>query len=277
MKTQSIKRIAGLSLLVAALACPSAVQASLTVHSGWDLLATVPDSLDFLTGTYWKGVPLNTYDFGGSIGVRDVSYTDTIIHRTSDATAPVYDSWVTGIPVEIAALQLKSVNPTDLGAGLGDYFVTLTPGLMSGGTMDIFFGPEGDPHGTWNSSMNLYFDIRYGSLNGPVVLSTSDVITAGSSWRHEENGDQLLLSGVNYRLNGTDTSEDFWPGNPLPPPGPLPPCQTHTVYEFEEDGIIVYHHVVSVCPEPSMCALVFSGVALLGWRSLRRKLLAAQR
>jgi hypothetical protein len=282
MRYRPTRQFVRIGFLVLMSLATSTVEASLTVHSGWDLFFTAPDSRDYATGTYWQGVPLGTYDFGGAIGVKDVGYTDTIIHRTQDAVAPSYGSWVNGVPVSIDKLQLQSTTQTNLGAGLGWYYVTLQSergGPASGGTMDIYFDTEGDPHGVWQSTMTLNFDIRYGSLTGPVVFSATDTITAGYSsggtvaWRHEANGDELLIPGVNYLLDGANIEQDFWPGE-LVPGIPGTPCETHHVYRFDEGGIIVYHDVRSVCPEPGAWALVISGAAVGGLGLLRRKLRA---
>ncbi len=268
MRYQTIKRIAGLGLVVVALATPSAVQASLTVHSGWDLFVTGSGSHDLLTGTYWQGVPLGTYDFGGSIGVQDVGMTDTIVQRLTGATAPSYNSWAPTISVVMDALQLETATPTSLlGGPFGNYFVTLDPNYTSGGTMNIYFGPEGDPHGYWNSTMDIYFDIRYGSLNGPIVASLEDQIRpvdlSGNpinvDWRHQAGG-EWTIPDVNYLLDGTDIYQDFFPGVPI---AGCPDC----VYTFVEGGQIVVH---DICPEPSSYVLFLCGAAALGLRRFRR-------
>jgi hypothetical protein len=134
----SIKHSAGFCLIGAVLVWPLAVQASLTVNRGWDLLRTDPSST--ADGVHWQGVSIGAYDFGGSIGVQNVGDTDTIIHRTADAAASAYGSWVDNVPVSIEALQLRSVDQVNLGAGLGYYYVTLQSlrgGSVSSGTMSI--------------------------------------------------------------------------------------------------------------------------------------------
>jgi hypothetical protein len=235
-------------------------QASLTVSAGWDLLRTDPNSQD-ASGAHWQGVSIGNWNFGGSIGIRDVGETDTIVHRTADATSV---GGTATVPVAMDVLQLRSVDPLSIGGGpVGYYYVTLQSlrgGPTSGGTMTISFGPEGDPHGTWNSTMSLYFDIRYGSLNGPIVAIMTDTISTSSQWRHESTPDALRISGVNYLLNGTDIYQDFWPG--APGPGiPGTSCETHQTYRFVENGTIVTHEVVTTCvPEPST---YIAGVLLL--------------
>ena len=274
MRYQSLKIFASWCLLAAALAVPSAVQGSLTVHSGWDLLITDPSSYDMATGTGWQGVPLGNWNFGGSIGMQNVLSTDTIIHRTANATAPAYDTWGNSVSVAMDALQLRSVDQVDLGAGLGYYYVTLQSvrgGQASGGTMDIYFGAEGDPHGYWNSTMDLYFDIRYGSINGPIVASIQDQISAMNvPWRHPAVDGTLLIPDVNYLLDGTDIYQDFFPGllQAVPPGRPCEPGWQDVT--FNENGTIVHHMVWVACPEPGSVGLFLCGAAALGLRRLRR-------
>src|ERR1035441_7732071 len=180
MRNQSINHLSVLSVLLTALACTPLTQASLTVHSGWDLLQTYPDSS--FAGSFWQGIPLGTFNFGGAIGVQGVGNTDTIIPRLADATAPSQT-----IPVNMAALQLETLAPTSIGGGpVGNYFVTLQSvrgGPLSSGNLTINFGPEGDPHGTWTSSLDVFFDLRFGALNGPIVMSGDDVISATDVWQ----------------------------------------------------------------------------------------------
>jgi hypothetical protein len=273
MRNHPMKHLAAAGLLVAALAVPSAVQASLTVHSGWDLLATFNDTT--FAGAYWQGVPIGNWDFGGSIGVQNVGITDTLIHRTTDATASAYSTWVYGVPVIMDALQLRTTGPTSIGGGpVGDYFITLQSargGTATSGTMDIFFGPEGDPHGTWTSALDVYFDIRYGSLAGPIVASGDSMISPQSptapDWRHPAPDGAILINDVNYMLDGSDIYQDFFPGNDN---GNVGPCGEVVFEIHESDGSTVYHHVYTPCPEPNSCMLLLLGAGLFGLRRWRK-------
>lgn len=78
--------------------------------------------------------------------------------------------------------------------------------------MKITFGPEGNPHGTFDSFFDVFFDVRIGSLNGTIVNSGDLVMTSsGTPWGHDAPPGALLIVGVNDKLNGTDISQDFWP------------------------------------------------------------------
>lgn len=92
------------------------------VDAVWDLLTTVPPTT--FGGAAFQGVPLGTFDFGGSIGVQPVGLTDTIVKRNAAADVPTPPGTDT-VPIELVALHLQSVAPVDFGLGLDTYFVTL--------------------------------------------------------------------------------------------------------------------------------------------------------
>lgn len=201
--------------VIAILSFPSVSRADVVVARGWDLFETQPGT-SFM-GVPFTGVPLGTFDFttgtdgdfGRGIGTQPTGDTDTIVKRRSDANAPSET-----IPIELVALHLVSTAPADFGAGLDFHFVTLQSergGPVSPGTMTIDFGPEGTPHGTFDSTLDVFFDIRLGALNGPIVLSNQHRLTANDvPWGHTDPNAWLLTS-VNFNLNGTNTNQDFFP------------------------------------------------------------------
>jgi hypothetical protein len=78
--------------------------------------------------------------------------------------------------------------------------------------MTIDFGPEGVPHGTLDSFFDVFFDVRLGSLSGPIILSDSLTLTAnGVPWSHFPPPGAVEIPGVNTFLSGQDRSEDFFP------------------------------------------------------------------
>ena len=92
----------------------------------------------------------------------------------------------TGIVMD--ALQLETTAPVNLGGnGLDVYYITLQStrgGPASTGTMSVF--DTSGPHLAVESfNIDVFFDIRKGSLSGPIVLS-SDVALLGSTdaWLH---------------------------------------------------------------------------------------------
>jgi len=187
--------------------------ASNTVDPGWSLFQTDPATTSFF-GFAFEGVPLGDFDFGGSIGLETVGPTDTIIRRLSAATVagPGDSAMITTV---VDAFQLRSVGDVSiLGGPLGIYYLTLSSargGPASTGTMTIGFGPEGDPHGTYSSSFDLYVDVRLGSGFGPILDSRLISIPDSGAvpWRHEPTG-PIQIPGVNVHLNGVDSQNDLW-------------------------------------------------------------------
>src|ERR1044071_8952287 len=99
-----------------------------TVAPGYDLFRA--DPLDTVFGSAssfapFKGVPLGSFDFGGTVGVQNTGTTDTIIKRTAPGSPGALPGTV-GVPIQMVALQLQSVQPFNFnGNGVDNYFVTL--------------------------------------------------------------------------------------------------------------------------------------------------------
>ena len=243
----SIKHIVMLCLIAAALACPSVVRAEV-VLPGWNLFRTLPASYYF--GTNWQGVPLGTFDFGLPGSPPNVDGTDTIIQRLSTITSPDVPS-----PIEVVALQLRTVDQVNFGAGVGYYYATLNTTQRSLGTMTIDSFPTELDDGIFHDSFNVYFDVRFGGLGGPIVapgqllaMSLTD-----APWGRDPTG--LTLTDINYLLNRTDTSGDFWPVG-------------GTGGAIDHDASGAGHHVVKVTPEPTtMALLILGGLSLLKRRN----------
>lgn len=181
-------------------------QAIPMVLPGFDLLET-RDGTQFL-GFDFEGVPLPDFDFGS--GPEDVGDTDTIVQRKDPANSSgAHPDTAPTIDIEMVALQLRSVDPINLGAGLDIHYVTLAgPSL---GTMDITFDTSNS--GTFDSTLDLNFDIRIGALNGPIILTqTLSLSSTNTPWSRIPPAGAVQIPGVNHELNGTDPSGDFWPG-----------------------------------------------------------------
>jgi hypothetical protein len=225
------------------------------VLPGYDLFTTSAGTS--FQGVPFQGVPLGTFNFGGTVGVQNTGTTDTIIQRLDSVSSP---SGTTRLLMN--ALQLESSVPTNLGLGVGFYFITLqsarpTGGPASTGSMTINFAPN-----TFSSSLDVFFDVRFGSLNGPIAQSSDLVLTSsGTPWQHPPTG-TLLIAGANYKLNGTDTTEDFWPVAPF--------------QEIHPNGAV---HVVQdpqpTVPEPGSLALAGIGSLIGMGLSLRKRRRAA--
>ena len=218
------------------------------VLTGWDLLETqVGTTFD---GAPFVGVPLGTYNFGGTIGVQNVGNTDTIIQRLSTVTAP---SGTT--PLQMDALQLESATPVSLGGGpLGFYFITLQSadgtGPASTGAMTINFSPN-----TFSSSLDVFFDVHFGALNGPIVLQSNLALSnPGTPWGNVPPPGAITINGVNQNLNGNNNLSDFWPNG-----------------SFSETEAGTTHVVADATPEPATMALAgLSGLGLLLFRRQRK-------
>jgi hypothetical protein len=195
---------------VAWLGAPTAIRGDLIVAPGWDLFETVPSATIFM-GQPFEGVGIGAYDFSG-VGVRNVGPTDTIVQRLEAAevlAAPDLDT----IPIELVALQLRSVNPFDPGTGLGIHYVTLQSlrgGPASVGEMEISFA--NDDGGLFISLLNVYFDLRLGALNGPIVHSDMlQLRAAPSTWGRIPPPGALTIDDVNFLLKPDNTQDqDFW-------------------------------------------------------------------
>lgn len=251
-----LKRTAsGLCAALLLLTWPGLVRASDTILPGYDLFRSVEGTQ--FGGVPFVGVPLGTFDFGsGPVGVGNA---DTIVHRLDPATASAPD-----IPIELVALHLQSAVPFDFGLGPGTYFVTLQSergGQSSVGRMTINgLGAEGDPHGTFDSFFDVFFDLRLGSLTGPIALSGVARLTqTGGLWGHDPVPGEVLIPGINHLLNNVDKSNDFHLRGPVVEQHPGPPPTIHVVS--------------SATPEPSSLALFGLGALVMAarfWRRSRR-------
>lgn len=187
-------------------------QAGITeAGAGYDLFETEEAVLE-LGGSGpipFEGVPLETFDFGGTVGVLDTGNADTIVQRIDPATVPS-DGQTDTINIEIVALQLVSVDPIDIGGGMGHHFATLQTGVPSTGTMDITF--DNQDGGTFDSLFDVFFDLRFGALDGPILYSGSKTFSAADVIWGREPLDlaAIMLDGINYLLDGLTIGADFW-------------------------------------------------------------------
>lgn len=190
------------------------------VAPGFDLFESDPGATTF-GGAPFTGVALGAYDFG--TGPLLVGTTDAIIQRQAAAVVAAPPATAPTIPIELVSLQLRSVAPIDLGAGTDYYYITLQSdrapsfdglpvGPASTGSMDITFNDL--ESGTFTSQINVAFDVRLGSLKGPIVQSaTLPLSNTGQGWNEvAPPGATILLPGINYLLKGDGTDDqDFWP------------------------------------------------------------------
>ena len=210
MKSKSVRHVivlAAASLLIGL--CLPTPSRALPVEPGYDLFNTWPDDTMF-DSVRWRGVPMSIFYFGG-IGIQNVGSTDTIIQRLAPAiTVPGT------VNLQVNALQLQSVLPM-FGSDYG--FITLDSGHASGGQININAG-------TFSSTLNVYYDLRDGGLNGSIMGSGMVTLTSTGLWSNYAPPGALTIPGVNYLLNGVDTSADFWPSGPGGPGTPFTESST---------------------------------------------------
>src|SRR5438045_302806 len=112
-----ISRRVALVLFVSILVPTSAALAApVDVEPGYDLLETFPGTT--LSGVPFTGVPIGSYNFGGSIDTKNIGVTDTILLRQAAATPGAVPGTAPPIPVQMVSLQLVTTTPVNLGAGL---------------------------------------------------------------------------------------------------------------------------------------------------------------
>jgi len=207
------------------LTAPVASRADFIVAAGSDLLETRDGTVFNFPpfGTVgMEGVPLETHDFGGMAGEQPTGTTDTIIERLAAADSGGMAGTAPAIMIELVELQLKSVNPLPLPMGMEHIFVTLQshrglnpadppPGPDSTGTMTITFADMSE--GTFDSSLDVHFDVRTGALDGPIIAEGWKTFTSmGTAWDRSPAASAVEIDGVNVFLDGAGTrARDFWP------------------------------------------------------------------
>lgn len=221
------------------------------VAAAYDLFQT-NSSLTFYGPFHFRGVQ-------GCPMLPEAENTDTIVQRKQDATpaSPVVEIEALCLQLEAEYLQVgDAVTPA---AGV---YVTLqsdrgrhptdamhearAPGQRSLGTITFDFLPSGCG-GTFDSVLDVHFDIRSGSVNGPIVYSSDETTSphftsedtpwgcATSQMRggfvdrgmicvrvltksicavtdqHGVNAPADLIPGVNFRMDGASSAQDFFP------------------------------------------------------------------
>src|SRR5262245_10977966 len=180
---------------------------SLTVKQGYNLFSADKGTTFPALGEL-VGVPFNGFNF--STGLVPVGDADTIVHRLSDVTVPaVGDTGTTRL--EMLALQLRTAAPVDFaGLGLDGYFVTIQSargGPATFGSLYIQFLSLGG--GVTSSFFDVFFDIRKGALDGPIVFSDSlNLTNQGTAWGRDPPAGAIVIQGVNYLLNGQTNGAD---------------------------------------------------------------------
>jgi PEP-CTERM motif len=251
----------GIGVLTCAMlvASPRNARASDILFPGFDLFDPITGTEVFLISDLYPfvGDPLGSFDFGA--GPVPTGNADTIIERLTSAMGPGSVS----IPVQLRAMQLVSTTPIDIGFGLDFHYLTLQA-AASLGTMvwtedPGFHGPPPPPHGVANYLvLNWLFDVRLGSLGGPVVFSDLKTLSSDPTpWSHFPPPGAVLIPGVNSFLNGTSPDNDFF--------------FLETFSLNAADGTHILTQTATI-PEPatlSLCGIALAGLAVR-CRRLRR-------
>ena len=82
-------------------------------------------------------------------------------------------------------------------------------------------GTEGDPHGTFDSSIDFDFEVS-GTSSGFLGTLPTEITQSGATWGHTPNAGKPVIAGVNFELNTSDVSNDFWPKEPVEEEHPGP-------------------------------------------------------
>ncbi|HUR64321.1 MAG TPA: hypothetical protein VM241_07560 [Candidatus Thermoplasmatota archaeon] len=261
-------------------ALPPVAASTCAVGDGFDLFETSPTKTvlgdrGVLELQHFHGIPIGSYDFGDRGGVQDTGSTDTIVHHTVATSGQPVSA------VRLLKLQLQGVeNPnlfvtlqSDRGVNLLDPPV----GPPSLGTLALSF--NAGCTGTFDSLINVNFDVRLGALDGQIVASGDLVLTTQEMpWdhgaglalgpsagmkcmTHSEAGDPLsqlilaahgicgpsvALAGVNKFIGGVDGAYDFFPGK-------------DGTYFASSDLSLTYYH-----QEPGFADMERPGVGFLG-------------
>jgi hypothetical protein len=254
-----LKHSIGLAVCALVSAAPAALAVIpvTDVLPGYDLFESIAGT-QFM-GEPFEGVPIGSYNFGGSIGVQNTGPTDTIVQRLATASVPIPSLPNTASPISIQLddLQLVSATPYSFGGGpVGYYYITTqsqdSDGPVSTGSMSIEF--DSTAGGTFTSSLDVFFDVHYGALNGPLVYQSDLLLSnSGDAWGRVPPPGAVLINGANYLLNGVDDTEDFFVNPPLIESHPSG-AGTHVVQEAQ-------------VPEPATMGLAaVAGMLLLSRR-----------
>ncbi|HMD55258.1 MAG TPA: PEP-CTERM sorting domain-containing protein [Phycisphaerae bacterium] len=270
--------LSGLAAVGSTLLCSSFASAQ-QVNPGYDLFQT-------LTGTQFMGSPFDGVPLGNYAFPNPGNSPNPITYNTGDADTIVQrmDTATPGSPtvgLQMNALQLVSDTPISFGGGpLGFYYVTLQSsdgtGPVTTGGMTINFNTP--TSGTFNSFFDIFFDVHFAALNGPIVYQSDLLLTnSGAEWSNlPAVGDLLLPNALpntyNYLLNGSDNSNDFFITSPGSGPGGVSAgIITEIGPQYGNDVHVVQDAQVKT-PEPGSLALLAVGAVGMMLRGRKKNI-----
>jgi hypothetical protein len=261
----SIKRVAFAGLLAATVSGATITDshASFVVLPGYDLLLTLPGTQFSYGG---NGIPMTgapdliragncgsaQWNFGS--GCTSIGNTSAILYRPQPATGAA-NTWVRDLPIQFLALGLRSLVPIDLGSGPELLNAVLANDL--GSRIDILFDNESG--GQFSSRLNFIVRIVGATSGTPVPFSpveplwTINMGNDGATW-NRLGPPPVSIAGVNYQLNGQDSTDDFFTGVAI-------------------HGPIHIHVTTGTVPVPAAAPLLLTGLLGMGIM-LRRRTLA---
>ena len=201
--TPQVKRC-GVGLLTVLLLAmgPRPLHAEDIILPGFDLFDPLAGTQIFLDGfglIPFVGVPLGSFDFGS--GSVPTGNADTIFRRNStiDDTTGNANDLITS--VDLLAMQMVTDGEFDLGAGLDRYYLTVSGGPASTGTMQFAFGGPHDcsaAHGSFSYTAVTYnFDVWTGSPGDTLIFSDSLALSSPfHPWTHCPPPGAVLVGGA---------------------------------------------------------------------------------
>ncbi len=203
----------------------AATAATLTAPAFADDVSADDDFIQTLDGTW--------FDFGGPIGIVnflgnpfDGNLWDTVIRRLDDVNFPTQggnpwdgsplDGTFDTIDIELVVLELRGIEPIDIGGLLFDVTLSLDSDISSLGSMTLQheWNDDGLFQGTFDSSINVFADALFTPVaGGPGALSVDidnlELSSAGTFWWHG-GGDGFQFDIIQEAHPGVGVHRGRW-------------------------------------------------------------------
>ncbi len=242
-------------------------RADFIVAPGFDLLDTrsaifdfgeltnAPPELQNLGLQPFRGVRIDSFDFGGTTGVvHGLGTTSAIVRRLQEANNPGNALPSVTIPLEMVALSLRSESALDLSSIGGSTNERVLVSLdQDSGNSNMTISFDDMNVGLFDSVLD--FSIVFEGEDSGIMIEGIPIRleSFGSTWTREPRPGTPLIMGVNHLLNGIDTTHDFFTG-------------------IARHGPDHVHRTITANPEPSTIILVgLGGIGIVGFRQVRKR------